>query len=235
MVQGPHALPRSAGRAYVQSGQISHRPGAGNRRTGARLIPVRNPSREFTSSCDCLGDAAEPTAVCRHHWEIAASNSEGCAGGDRVRPPEAHLPGVSPLSARIEHPRSVGASLLNPRARLAIRSTHPATEASAANVVRSAEGCVVPGPACAEQRRVGQTRGSDPTSQSASSAARMADRCFPVAPDAHARAVNALRTARVESAAARPNVPPVARPAPGPRAAARATDTAERPGKKVAA
>ena len=60
-------------------------------------------------------------------------------------------------------------------------------------------------------------------------------RGFPVAPDAHARAVNAPRTAKLEAAAVMPNVPPVARPAPGPRAAARATDTAERPGKKVAA
>ena len=46
------------------------------------------------------------------------------------------------------------------------------------------------------------------------SAARAVDRYLPVAPDAHEQAVNAPKTERLASSAAKPNVPPMARPAP---------------------
>ena len=57
-------------------------------------------------------------------------------------------------------------------------------------------------------------RGADRPFQTASIAARAVDRYFPAVPDAHAQAVNAPRTARLESSAAKPNVPPTADPLP---------------------
>ena len=67
-----------------------------------------------------------------------------------------------------------------------------------------------------------------PALQSPRPAPRAVDCYVPAAPDAHAQAVNTPGTARLASAAAKPNVPPMARPAPSPRA----TGTAERSEKR---
>ena len=57
-------------------------------------------------------------------------------------------------------------------------------------------------------------RGPDPTSQPAPITTRAVDCYLSAAPSVHTQAVNAPGTAKLESSVAKPNVPPMARPAP---------------------